>query len=654
MKIMYGNIDNDNNINSSTENSINNNNNIRVRFAPSPTGHLHIGGLRTALFNYLFAKKNNGKLILRIDDTDIARSKKEYEDLIISDIKWFDIKYDEFYRQSERKDVYEKYLKTLKEQGYIYECFCTEEELLRQKELSINLKKPYIYNGRCLHLNNSEKENLRKKLADAGLSPSIRLNMLKLGLEQVEFEDIVHGRVAFHVKLLGDFVLKTSDNRFTYNFASIIDDIDLGISHIIRGEDHISNTPRQILLCKALGKFHPAFAHISLLYGKDGKLMSKRDFNANLEYYKKEGYLPQAILNYLAITGNTFVVHNYSNEIHNNNNTNLNQTIQPIIDDNNENNGIHNDENLLDKDKIKDKEIFSSINEMAQYFDIKRTKNSGAIFSEDKLKFVNEKWLQHLNAETLISIIKEKFILTDYIHLSDININNNIDIQNRNANISNVMDCAEKEYGKEGLILIIDFLKNEYKTVREIILELNNVFLSKNINININNCDNKQYDKYNNTNSNNKNNNNVNLNENNNNKENSDFINCDNEILNLLYKNFNEIGSSNNLNINTEENSNEFCSEIAVYKEEESDSKNINNKEAINNNFLDFNEIAIKNSIQKISKENKKNIKDIYENLRIVLTGKTNGPSIIKIASLLGKERVLKKLDNIVNVNQDI
>ncbi|MHB1664584.1 MAG: glutamate--tRNA ligase, partial [bacterium] len=226
MKTMHNNIDNDNNINSSADNSINNSDNIRVRFAPSPTGYLHIGGLRTALFNYLFAKKNNGKLILRIDDTDIARSKKEYEDSIISDIKWFDIKYDEFYRQSERKNVYEKYLKTLEEKGYIYECFCTEEELLRSKELSINLKKPYIYNGRCLHLNNSEKENLRKKLADAGLSPSIRLNMLKLGLEQVEFEDIVHGRVAFHVKLLGDFVLKTSDNRFTYNFASIIDDID--------------------------------------------------------------------------------------------------------------------------------------------------------------------------------------------------------------------------------------------------------------------------------------------------------------------------------------------------------------------------------------------------------------------------------------------
>ncbi len=599
---MHNNIDNDNNIN--------NNDNIRVRFAPSPTGHLHIGGLRTALFNYLFAKKNNGKLILRIDDTDIARSKKEYENSIISDMKWFDIKYDEFYKQSERKDVYEKYLKTLEEKGYIYECFCTEEELLRSKELSINLKKPYIYNGRCLHLNNSEKENLRKKLADAGLSPSIRLNMLKLGLEQVEFEDIVHGRVAFHVELLGDFVLKTSDNRFTYNFASIIDDIDLDISHIIRGEDHISNTPRQILLCKALGKSNPFFAHISLLYGKDGKLMSKRDFNANLEYYKKEGYLPQAVLNYLAITGNTFVVNNNSNRIHNSNNTDFNQTIQPIIDDNNENNIIYNDENLLDKDKDKDKdkEIFSSIDEMAQYFNIKRAKNSGAIFSEDKLKFVNEKWLQYLNADTLISIIKEKFILTGYIYLSDIDSNNNIYVQNKNANISDVMDCAEKEYGKEGLILIIDFLKNEYKTVKEIILELNNVFLSK---------------------------------------ENPDFINCGKEILQLLYINFNEIGSSsNNININTKKNGNEFCSEIDKYSDSRNVNNNINNKEAINKNFLDFNETAVKNVIQKISKENKKNIKDIYENFRMALTGKTNGPSIIKIASLLGKERVLKKLNN--------
>ncbi len=531
------------------------NNNIRVRFAPSPTGHLHIGGLRTALFNYLFAKKNNGKLILRIDDTDIARSKKEYEDLIISDIKWFDIKYDEFYRQSERKDIYEKYLKILEEQGYIYECFCTEEELLRSKELSINLKKPYIYNGRCLHLSGVEKENLRKKLADSGLVPSIRLNMMKLGCEHVEFEDMVHGKVVFNVKLLGDFVLKTSDGRFTYNFASIIDDINLGITHIIRGEDHISNTPRQILLCKALGIEHPIFAHISLLYGKDGKLMSKRDFNANLEYYKKEGYLPQAVLNYLAITGNTFLV---------------------------------NDERFSD-------EIFASFDEMAHYFDIKRTKSSGAIFSEEKLKFVNEKWLQQMNTDDLIYTIKEKFILTDYINISDINsinisssINNGdtkdsdtdlennkadlkikndkTNIRNRSAEIFDVIDYAQKEYGKERLRCIIDFLKNEYKTVKEIILELDNVFLYKG-----------KYDYF------------------------------DKEIAELLFENLKETTG--------------------------------NKPEA-----SDFNEILIKNAIQKISKENKKNIKDIYENLRMALTGKINGPSILKIAVLLGKERVLSKL----------
>jgi glutamyl-tRNA synthetase len=549
------------------------NNNIRVRFAPSPTGHLHIGGLRTALFNYLFAKKNNGKLILRIDDTDIARSQKEYEDLIVSDIKWFDIKYDEFYRQSERKDIYEKYLKILKEKDYIYECFCTEEELLRAKELSINLKKPYIYNGRCLHLSGAEKESLRKKLAEAGLVPSIRLNMLKLGCEQVEFEDMVHGKVVFNVKLLGDFVLKTSDNRFTYNFASIVDDIDLGITHIIRGEDHISNTPRQILLCRALGAGSPMFAHISLLYGKDGKLMSKRDFNANLKHYKNEGYLPQAVLNYLAITGNTFVV---------------------------------NDERLSD-------EIFTSFDEMAHYFDIKRAKSSGAVFSEEKLKFVNEKWLQQLNTDDLIYAIKEKFILTDYINVSDINsinisssINNtntcienndtnlennknnkdtkssNIDLENNkadlaikknntnikniNAEIFDVIDYAEKEYGKERLRCIIDFLKNEYKTVKEIILELDNVFLYKG--------------KYN-------------------------YF--DKGIAELLFENLKETTG------NEPETS-------------------------------EFNEILIKNAIQKISKENKKNIKDIYENLRMALTGKTNGPSILKIAVLLGKERVLSKL----------
>lgn len=536
------------------------NNNIRVRFAPSPTGNLHIGGLRTALFNYLFAKKNSGKLILRIDDTDIARSKKEYEDSIISDIKWFDIKYDEFYRQSERKDIYEKYLKILEEKGYIYECFCTEEELLRSKELSINLKKPYIYNGRCLHLNGAERENLRKKLADAGLAPSIRLNMLKLGCEQVEFEDMVHGKVAFNVKLLGDFVLKTSDNRFTYNFASIVDDIDLGITHIIRGEDHISNTPRQMLLCKALGAPHPVFAHISLLYGKDGKLMSKRDFNANLEHYKKEGYLPQAVLNYLAITGNTFIV---------------------------------NDERFSD-------EIFTSFDEMAHYFDIKRTKSSGAVFSEEKLKFVNEKWLQQLNADDLIYAIKEKFILTGYINLSDINGTNISDGIN-NASIFDVIDYAEKEYGKERLRCIIDFLKNEYKTVKEIILELNNVFLYKG--------------KYN-------------------------YF--DKDIAELLFKNFEET-----INREHREHSGSDIDDEDAYSFLNSDSVADAdlNSDSVADDDPDFNEIAVKNVIQKISKGHKKNIKDIYENLRLALTGKTNGPSILKIAVLLGKERVLSKLE---------
>ena len=277
-------------------------NKARVRFAPSPTGNLHMGGVRTALFNYIFALKYKGRFILRIDDTDRARSKKEYEDSIEDDLRWFEINWDEFYRQSERTFIYEKYLNGLKENGFIYECFCTEEEILKSKEIAVKSKKPYIYNGRCANLSSGEKEKLSLSLKEKGLYPSIRLNIAKVlkmnpSFNSIEFNDAVHGHLSFNPKLIGDFILKTEYNRFAYNFASIIDDYDLGVTHVIRGEDHISNTPKQILILKALGKEPPAFAHISLLYGKDGKIMSKRDAAANIQYYKEKGYLPEAILN---------------------------------------------------------------------------------------------------------------------------------------------------------------------------------------------------------------------------------------------------------------------------------------------------------------------------------------------------------------------
>ncbi len=513
-------------------------NEVRVRFAPSPTGNLHIGGVRTALFNYLFALKNKGKFILRIDDTDKIRSKKEYEDSIISDLKWFDINQDEFYRQSERTAVYENYLDTLKGKGFIYECFCTEEDILKSKELAIKSKKPYIYGGRCLHLSSEEKEEFRFKLKDKGLYPSIRLNIVKIGLHSIEFNDIVHGHITFNPKLIGDFILKTEDNRFTYNFASIIDDSDLNITHVIRGEDHISNTPKQILLLKALGKNIPNFAHISLLYGKDGKIMSKRDLISNIGYYKNKGYLPAAILNYLAITGNTFIIHKGDN-----------------------------------KDKIgkntTEKEIFSSIPEMASYFDITRTKGSSAIFNEEKLKFINEKWLVNTPASELINIIAGKFPQLDKgdISAESLNILNTLPADSDKS--SSLITKLKESYSMETSLAIIDFLKQEFKTVKEILEELKIFFDDFKIKINI---------------------------------QGNGGFNIDNELKTALAARFKAI------------------------------------------NDFNFSEDLIKNTIKETAGISNKPVKDCYETLRLFLTGKLDGPSIIKITAFLGKNRVIARL----------
>ena len=484
-------------------------NQVRVRFAPSPTGNLHMGGIRTALFNYIFALKYKGKFILRIDDTDRARSKKEHEDAIADDLRWFGINWDEFYRQSERAFIYEKHLNALKENGLVYECFCTEEEILKSKEIAVKSKRPYIYNGRCANLSAGEKEKLSLSLKEKGLYPSIRLNIAQVlrmdsSFDSIEFNDAVHGRLTFNSKLIGDFILKTEDNRFAYNFASIIDDYDLGITHVIRGEDHISNTPKQILVLKALGKEPPVFAHISLLYGKDGKIMSKRDAAANIQYYKEKGYLPEAILNYLAVTGNTFTAHSYRNG----------------------------------KKEILEKEIFSDILEMAELLDIKKAKGSGAIFNEEKLRHINERWLAGMPAEKLIKILTEKFQAGD------------------------VLKKLQETYGESLYIEIIGFLKNEFKTVKEILKEIDIFFDGVNIKL-----DGIEYD--------------------------------------------------------------------------------IKLKDALLNNLRhtdDFGENSIKNIIKETASGNGKTVKECYETLRLFVTGRLDGPSILKIIKFLGKDRVVERL----------
>lgn len=282
---------------------------IRVRFAPSPTGDLHIGGVRTALFNWLYAKKEKGTFILRIEDTDEARSTDESTQIIINAMKWLKLNWDEGpgnepekyapYYQMKRKElgIYQKYIDILLEKGYAYKCYCTPEEVEKMREQARLAKQPPKYNGHCANLTKQQQEEYEKQ----GRTAVIRFKMPKEG--KIEFDDIVRGHVTFENALLDDFVLMKANGVPTYNFACVIDDHLMEMSHVIRGDDHISNTPRQIHLFKALGWEPPTFAHLSMILGSDGARLSKRHGHTSVLEYRKEGYLQDALINYLALLG---------------------------------------------------------------------------------------------------------------------------------------------------------------------------------------------------------------------------------------------------------------------------------------------------------------------------------------------------------------
>ena len=270
---------------------------IRVRMAPSPTGLLHVGNARTALFNYLFAKHEGGKLILRIEDTDLERSKPEFEKDILKNFEWLDIKWDEGpYRQSERIETYTKYLKTLLKENKAYYCFCSEEELeaVRQDQLSRGLAPRY--NGKCRSLTETE---IKKRLTE-GESAIIRF---KTHGEKVSFNDLIRGKIEFDTSLIGDFTIAKDLTTPLYNFAVVVDDFEMKISHIIRGEDHIPNTPKQILIQQALGLPQPQYAHLPLILGPDRSKLSKRHAAVSVANYREEGYLPEALINFMVFLG---------------------------------------------------------------------------------------------------------------------------------------------------------------------------------------------------------------------------------------------------------------------------------------------------------------------------------------------------------------
>jgi len=279
---------------------------VRVRFAPSPTGFLHVGGARTALYNYLFARGQGGAFVLRIEDTDAARSTDESVRAILDSLAWLGLSWDEGpgvggehgpYFQSERRGLYQRHAAALEGRGLAYRCYCTPAELEAMREEQARRREPQCYDGRCRGLDAAA----RARLEGEGRRPALRFALDPAG--ETAWEDAVRGRVAFRRDVLDDFVLLRADGLPTYNFACVVDDHEMAISHVIRGDDHISNTPRQIVLYEAFGWDTPVFAHVSMILGDDGSRLSKRHGATSVAAYRDLGYLPAGMVNFLALLG---------------------------------------------------------------------------------------------------------------------------------------------------------------------------------------------------------------------------------------------------------------------------------------------------------------------------------------------------------------
>jgi glutamyl-tRNA synthetase len=277
----------------------------RVRFAPSPTGYLHVGGARTALFNWLFARRHGGTFVLRIEDTDVERSSADMVTGILDGLRWLGLDWDEGpqiggphgpYFQSERLDRYRSAATRLVERGHAYYCYCTPDRLREERERAEQRGEAWQYDRACLSLT---PERVRK-LEETGASRAIRF---KVPATTTAFNDIVHGRIAFESRSIEDFVIVRSDGHPTYHLSVVVDDVDMRISHVIRGDDHVSNTPKHILLFEAMGATPPVFAHVPLILGTDKRRLSKRHGATSVTEYQRQGYLPAAMVNFLALLG---------------------------------------------------------------------------------------------------------------------------------------------------------------------------------------------------------------------------------------------------------------------------------------------------------------------------------------------------------------
>jgi len=279
---------------------------MRVRFAPSPTGLLHVGNARTALFNWLLAKGSGGTFILRVEDTDAERSTSASEQGILEDLRWLGLQWDEGpdvggahgpYRQSERLDLYQSYAAELIEHGHAYFCFCSADQLEADRRAALESGRPPKYLGRCRDLPAAEARGR----VEAGEPAVVRFRVPEH--REVAFQDLVRGTVQFDTEVIGDPVLVRSDGHPAYNFAVVVDDALMEITHVVRGEDHISNTPRQVLLYEAMHFRPPVFAHLALVLGPDHAPLSKRHGATSVSEFRNRGYLPEALVNYLALLG---------------------------------------------------------------------------------------------------------------------------------------------------------------------------------------------------------------------------------------------------------------------------------------------------------------------------------------------------------------
>lgn len=338
-------------------------NQIRVRYAPSPTGHLHIGNARTALFNYLFARNQGGKFIIRIEDTDQKRNIAGGEESQLKYLKWLGLDWDESidvggeygpYRQSERIDIYKKYYTELLEKGLAYKCYCTAEELEAEREAQMARSEMPRYSGKCCHLTDDDRERLEQE----GREPSIRFRV-PAG-KVYKFDDMVKGPVSFESDGIGDYVIVKKDGMPTYNFAVAIDDHLMGISHVLRGDDHISNTPKQLMIYEAFNWEAPIFAHMTLIVNESRRKLSKRDESIIqfIEQYEELGYLPEALFNFIT---------------------------------------------LLGWSPTGEEEIFSK-EEFIKIFDANRLSKSPAVFDKQKLTWMNNQYIKKLTMDEVVSL----------------------------------------------------------------------------------------------------------------------------------------------------------------------------------------------------------------------------------------------------------